>query len=80
MRPRVLLVPPHSHLAPGLRQVRVLLPVVSDVGLLLEEGERAVLAAVAPLLLVVQLEVRQEVALPLEVLAALLEGIKEDIP
>ena len=51
----------------------MLRPAVPDEVLLLEEGQWAVLAPPPLLLLVVDLHVRQQVPLPLELLAAVLE-------
>ena len=57
-----------SYLAPRLRHARVLRLAVPDEVLLLEEGQRAVLAPPPLLLLVVYLHMRQQIPLPLELL------------
>ena len=63
-----------SYLAPRLRHARVLRLAVPDEVLLLEEGQWAVLAPPPLLLLMVDLHVRQQVPLPLELLAAVQAG------
>ena len=57
-----------SYLAPRLWHARVLRLAVPDEVLLLEEGKRAVLAPPPLLLLVVDLHMRQQIPLPLELL------------
>ena len=63
-----------SYLAPRLRHPRVLRLAVPDEVLLLEKGEGAILAPPPLLLLMVDLHVRQQVPLPLELLAAVQAG------